>query len=253
MYHVLIVDDAAVERRGIRGLLSGWASTLSCYLAANGEEALQIIESGVRPDILITDIRMPHMNGLTLIEEIQYRGYEPYVIIVSAHDEFDYARRALRLGVSDYLLKPVEPRELYRLIERFIDRLNAQRRAEDEASISAMEAPEAERRDQIYLYRKICRILEEHYSEDLSIEQIARRVAHSASHISRVFADESGETIVKYLTRVRMEKAADLLRNTSVRVSEISAMVGYATPTYFGQVFRKTYGMTPNAYREKYG
>lgn len=254
MYQVLIVDDESIERKGIQSLLSNWISMLTCHLAANGEVALQMIKAGLHPDILITDVRMPFMDGLQLIEAVRKMGFDDtQIVICSAYDEFTYAKQALRFGVSEYLLKPLEPDEFYQLIDTFITKLDKLHASSAHNTAADSQEPVASDSSQIYLYRKICKILQEHYNEDLSIERIAHMVAHSASHISRIFADETGETIVKYLTRIRMEKAAELLRTTSIRVAEISSMVGYATPTYFGQVFRKTYNMTPNTYRERYG
>lgn len=243
VYRVMIVDDELIERKGLSALISAHGYPFSFFLAGDGEEALQIIAGGMIPDILITDIRMPFVDGMELIEAVHQRGLATQIIIYSAYDEFQYARQALRCGVVDYLLKPVEPDELFLLLDQCLARLSP-------LQPDAAPAPESE---ETCLCRRIKKIIEESYAQDIGLEHIARALSHSVSHISHVFARQTGETILKYLTRCRMEKAAAYLRTSAYQISEISEMVGYASSAYFGQVFRKYYHMTPNDYREKYG
>lgn len=251
VFRVLIVDDESVERKGIQNLLKQRKYELEIHLASDGEDAWHMIEAGLRPQILITDIRMPFMDGLSLIKHVREKKLDTRVVIYSAYDEFDYARQALQMGVTDYLLKPVDPQELYSLIEKILTDIQNQLHQQTKP---AEIIREAENNSQPYLYRKVLRLVEEHYCEDLGVEGIAQMLGHSASYVSRVFCEESGgETLSKYITHYRMSKAAELLRTTHIRVSKISAMVGYTTPTYFGHVFLKTYQMTPNTYRERYG
>lgn len=251
MFRLMIVDDESVERKGIQNLLTRKEYELEIHLASDGEDAWNMIEAGVQPQILITDIRMPFMDGLTLIKRMRERKMDTHVIIYSAYDEFDYARQAMQMGVKDYLLKPVEPDELYQLMDQILS--DIQNKNQPEGTQKEI-IQEAENNNQPYLYRKVLRLVEEHYGDDLGVEGIAQKLGHSASYVSRVFCEESGgETLIKYITRYRMEKAAELLRTTHFRISRISEMVGYTTPTYFGHVFLKTYQMTPNTYRERYG
>ncbi|QKF81136.1 response regulator [Halarcobacter ebronensis] len=76
--------------------------------AKNGQEALDIIEENSDIDIIITDINMPIMNGLTMIQELRKKGYNKPIIIMSAHTESDYINKAKELGVDHYLLKPFD-------------------------------------------------------------------------------------------------------------------------------------------------
>ena len=106
MYSILIVDDEKKEREGISRLLKRYHFNLKISQAANGEEALKEFEKH-EYDILLTDIKMPFMDGIQLIKEIQKRGMNPICIIYSAYGEFEYAQNAISLGVLEYLLKPI--------------------------------------------------------------------------------------------------------------------------------------------------
>ena len=118
MLKVLIVDDEAVVRRGIV-LGIDWAS-LGCAVvgeAANGEEGLAAAER-YSPNLIITDVRMPHMDGIEMMRVLRERGSTAHVIVLTAYNDFDYARSALRFGAADYLLKPFRDQELVAAIER---------------------------------------------------------------------------------------------------------------------------------------
>ena len=119
MYKILIVDDEKKEREGIALLIKRYGYDLKVSLAGSGEEALKFMEREFF-DILLTDIKMPHMDGITLIREAQKRGSHPICIIYSAYGEFEYAQNAISLGVLEYLLKPVRLEAFAELFERVI-------------------------------------------------------------------------------------------------------------------------------------
>ena len=122
MYKVVVVED---EKRVRQGIIMGtdW-SKINCVVmgeAANGEEGVEMIRK-CRPDIVITDIRMPKMMGIEMIENVYEDGLEPYVIFLTAYDDFAYAQQAIKLGVADYLLKPFKDGELENTIGRIIEK-----------------------------------------------------------------------------------------------------------------------------------
>ena len=126
MYKVMIVDDEV----SVRGMLERnlKASSLDIEVAGcagDGQEALEMAKK-IKPDIVITDISMPFMNGLELISALQEEGIASKNIIISGYDEFDYARTAIALGVTDYLLKPFMPDELWEVLEKIIRELDNQ-------------------------------------------------------------------------------------------------------------------------------
>lgn len=120
MYNILIVDDEKKERDGITKLIRRYGFQLKVSQASNGEEALEEFEKKSF-DILLTDIRMPFMDGIELIKEVQKRGYNPICVIYSAYGEFEYAQNAISLGVREYLLKPIRLEAFKELFDKVID------------------------------------------------------------------------------------------------------------------------------------
>ena len=128
MYQILVVDDERIERNGIKMLLRHMQLPCEIAEAANGRDALEYLKEHTA-DILLTDVKMPFMDGIQLIEECKKddRNEDMKCVIFSGCSEFDYARKAVRLGVSDYILKPVDPSEFKETITRVIQELEAER------------------------------------------------------------------------------------------------------------------------------
>lgn len=130
MYNILIVDDEKIERNGIRLLLKRMGADFNIAEASNGKEALDYInakkDSQDAPDILLTDVKMPFMDGIGLIKEVRNNNIHTKNIIFSGYNEFEYAKLAVRLGVVDYILKPVDPKEFENVINRVICELDSE-------------------------------------------------------------------------------------------------------------------------------
>lgn len=126
MYHILVVDDEKIERRGISFLLKkmGWEVELA--EAPNGKAALEYLENHT-VDLLLTDVKMPFMDGLELVEKLQEKKLDMKTIIFSGHNDFEYAKKAMRAGVSDYILKPVDPKEFKNTLEKVAKELEQSR------------------------------------------------------------------------------------------------------------------------------
>lgn len=123
MLTVFLVDDESIIRNGMKKLLN-WEEigfTLAGE-AENGKEALPLILS-LTPDIVITDLKMPFCDGITLATEIKKSLPTTEVIILTGYDEFEYAKQAIKIGVFDFLLKPVSPVELKETLERIKEKL----------------------------------------------------------------------------------------------------------------------------------
>lgn len=127
MYRIVIVDDEKFIRKSIRNRMNWEMYGIEVAgEAANGQEALEQISS-VRPQIVLVDIRMPVMDGLAFVSEAKRRYPQIYYIMMSAYSDFEYAQKAIRLGVEDYILKPVKPAELEKVLTRIIHTLNQKR------------------------------------------------------------------------------------------------------------------------------
>lgn len=126
MYRILIVDDEKIERTGLRLLLGKMNREFEITEAVNGKDALEWLSYN-RADILMTDIRMPFVDGLELVEQAARLYPEMKAMIFSGYGEFEYARRAMRFGVEDYILKPVNPTEFQSAVEKLLHALEESR------------------------------------------------------------------------------------------------------------------------------
>ena len=125
MYKVLIADDEMLIRQGLAGYFQNDGRFEVCALAGDGEEALRMARS-CRPDLVVADINMPFMDGLSLVEIVKQEQPQVKTVIVTAYDEFEFAQRAVRLGVEDYILKPVQEREFKKLMDSLADAMQEQ-------------------------------------------------------------------------------------------------------------------------------
>ena len=267
MTTIVIADDEKVIRAGICKILSdSLGDTISIHEAKNGLEALELCRS-VSPDILITDIRMPGMTGLELIEIIS----EMYAlsedsrtcecIVLSGYSDFEYARQAMRSGVMEYLVKPVDDEELSQAILRARKRIESQKTAdnltkklseENESMIMLFKEynlGEQKGANARYVSQAID-LITARYIGGITIEEAAEKLNISASYLSRLFKQETGYTFVDYLTYYRIKRAVELLRDPSVKIYEVADLVGYSDARYFSQIFRKLTGVTPKEFRD---
>lgn len=364
MIKVFLVEDETIIRQGIRNNIDWGAHGLELVgEAEDGEYAYPMILKS-RPDILLTDVKMPFMDGLELSHLVRKELPGTKIIILSGYDEFEYAKEAIKIGISDYLLKPVTPaalidalkkvaesireeREHSRLLERYfvdyekymkfpdktdyngVDRklienflktgdldecglfideyfeavgkenymslLLRQYMAMDifycvREFVKSIHAEEAESRPEWtdlkrlakaientqstmdYLkrlftsaltirdkssgdrYGQIIReakdyIAENFSSSDFSLNRIAEYIGVSSSYFSSIFKQGTGQTLMEYVTGIRIDKACELLKCTSLRTAEIGEQVGYSDPHYFSTAFKKATGQSPKEFR----
>ncbi|MGG1661030.1 response regulator transcription factor [Brevibacillus sp. NRS-1366] len=356
---VLIVDDEPLELLNLNSILSSHDRNALVRSAANGMQALSLMEEQVA-DIVFLDIQMPGWNGLETLEKIKRRWPDVQVALISAYGEFHYAKSAMELGVSGYILKPVVPFELIKLYEKMLQELAAKRnvrplllqtaieqwigihplrgkvpesawrpeisftpnlvlvvKTDDEqlpvAIPGAVAAPQPIEGYWVYVahagddrqvqhfseqlaYRKLqwektypeqpwtygvgervesldvlrksffsaikasqnkeeaiigqcLSFLSNHYDVLLTINDLAAEVHISPSHLSRILKRRLGMTFVDLLTKLRIEKAKELLDNPALSIEYIAHCVGFSSPNYFAVTFRKLQGQSPREYR----
>lgn len=241
MLRVLVVEDEELIRQGIV-LGTDWAQ-MKCTVvgqAANGLEGLEQAKA-LSPDLIITDIKMPHMDGIEMVTKLREVGNQAKVIILTAYDSFPYAQSALRLGAVDYLLKPFHDGELEKAV------LRIQGNTDDRDPMSRFPGEFQSRYAQ-----EVARYIAAHYQEpDISLGSIAGDLSISEGHLSHLFKKETGETILGYLTRYRIHMAMELLKDCRVKVYEVTEQVGYRDIAHFSATFKKLVGMSPSEYQNK--
>ncbi|MGM9590608.1 MAG: helix-turn-helix domain-containing protein [Faecousia sp.] len=237
---VLLVDDEIMIREGFKRLFD-WEAH-DCQVvgeAADGMEALTQIDT-LRPDIVIMDINIPIMNGLKVIQLSRMKHPGMAFVIVSGYDDFSYCREALRLQITDYILKPVNYEEFGTCIDNLKISLY-------EKSVSAEPEQQEER-----TIAGITRYLQEHLAEEMSLSVLAEQFHLNPQYISHLFKSEIGVGFLVYLTNIRMEKAKKLLLATSLSIADVAEQSGYADYRVFTKVFKKSEGITPSQYRRDF-
>ena len=221
-----------------------WWNAHDCEVvgeAADGMEALTQIDT-LHPDIVIMDINIPIMSGLKVIQMSRIKHPQTAFVIVSGYDDFSYCQQALRLQITDYILKPVNYEEFGTCID------NLKISLYEKKVFSKEESTEQEER----VITGITRYLQEHLEEDLSLSVLSEQFHLNPQYISQLFKNEIGVGFLAYLTNIRMEKAKKLLLSTSYSVAEIAGQVGYGDYRVFTKAFKKAEGITPSQYRREF-
>ena len=246
-YSILVAEDEPLIRQNIVKKLAECCPEFEVVCqAADGQEALDAVGE-LFPDVLMTDIRMPVMDGLALIREVYYGFPDVKILIVSGYDDFSYARSALAFGVKDYLLKPVEVAELRKTMGRLLLQLEAeQKRFETEHPDFAGSIAQAE------IVNLIKEFLRSHFAEEISLHGLASRFHLNQPYLARLFKRSEGVAPVRYLRDLRINHARRLLgEHPEMEIKQVGALCGYPDQGYFSRIFKQAAGVSPQEYRER--
>lgn len=261
MYSLLVVDDEKWIRKLIIKLLPVDDLHLSVAgEAEDGEEGLELARR-LRPDIVITDIRMPVLSGLEFIERLKKLLPRSEIIIVSGYDNFEYARTAIKYGVRDFLLKPVEEAELRAAVLRAAENIAGRNRAVTEkAALERQVRRLAEERAQEECpecpeigggkIREALKYIHARYAEPISLKSICAHLVMNPTYFSELFKKETGVGFSRYLAELRLSTARRLLRdNKELSVADVARVCGFQDPNYFSRIFKLRSGCPPQEYR----
>lgn len=255
--NLLIVDD---EIYAIQGLISSvdWSLLdIDEILTANSyAQAVNVFSKNKGIDIVLCDIEMPFGSGLDLVKWIKEHYPETECIFLTCHDEFDFARRAVSLSCLDYVLKPVEPLEISRVIKHAQDVISTKRKTQkyEELGRRYMEDFGKPTRQQEEFIPKdvvndVKQYIYHHIEDPIVIEEMAKLFYMSADYLTRLFKRDTGKTVIDYITEQRMTMAKELIEQNRLSLTMISAKVGYNNYSYFTKIFKKFFGQTPREYR----
>lgn len=243
-YTAFLVDNEAWALVYLERSLSWEANGFTLLgSSTNSVEALDTILR-LEPDVVITDIRMPELSGLELMERAHRAGAVCEFVFLSGFPEFSYAQEAVRLGAFEYCLKPISPQQGNELLGRLRERLAARKgpAARPPARLSGNETLD-----------RILQYIQEHYQEKLRLKDIADRFYLSPGYCSALFSKHLGKTFPEYLTELRVRLACRLLAETHLSIHEIAAQTGIDDSFYFSKVFKRAMGVTPGRYRKDRG
>lgn len=257
MLKVLIVDDEPKIRRGLKG----WIEEFDLNYKVIGEagnyiEALDIAEEN-NPDVFLMDINMPMVNGLDLTNKFKSKFPGSYTIIISGYDDFEYAHRALKLKVFDYLLKPIPKTDLYNVLKslKLEILMNREESGEQESIYKEKDNLGEENQNLSAIVIGVRKYIEENYYDmDLSLQKVSDLFNVNKTYVSKLMKKQLGYSFVEYMTIVRIDKAKELLIDDILysNIYEISNKVGFGSQHYFSRVFKKMEGISPTEYREKF-
>lgn len=286
MYSVLIADDELRSRNGLASTIVKQGIFKLCGVAKDGLEALRLASIN-KPEIIVTDINMPHLDGLTFISQLQAVHNTAKIVVVSGYDNFSYAQQAIRLGVKDYLLKPIDPHELLQLLKLAKQEIDTRlkllhelekhctpthRGSAAEVNVCVSNAfaqqqgfsnnilssdeqviPNVKRLQQNNIAQLCEEMINDRFTDpSLRLDQLALELYVSPNYLRWLFKKHTGKSFVQYLTSLRMEKAAQLLRTTTDKVHDVARAVSFEDARYFSTCFKQQYGMGPSKYRERY-
>ncbi|GGC81044.1 helix-turn-helix transcriptional regulator [Enterococcus wangshanyuanii] len=244
MCRLLIVSDDLQEQLMLQKSINDSFMNIKILPPATTEaEALKITEEFL-PEILLISIDHIEIDGFIVKRKIVKSLPNIKVIILTEHESFQSLHQALRCGVIDYLLTPVDFDELKVAVDRCVRSLN---------QVSLMDVlnnkPTVLAKEQI---NTMLDYIHEHYNEEINLTTLADIMHLNRHYVSRFFKEAVGMNFIDYLTAYRIEKAKQLLMKTEESITEISGTVGYIDSTYFSKLFKKKVGQSPHQFRKQY-
>lgn len=251
---LLIVDD---EMFAVQGIIDGvdWDALKfdSVLKAYSYTQAVEVFQSSF-VDVLLCDIEMPDGSGLDLVDYVNHHSPGTQCIILSCHDEFDFARQAVKLNCLDYVLKPVRYAALTEILKKAITA------AEERSHHTMMEnlgqqyvnsVAQKNQSDAADPASIAMDYIASHIDEELSVKQLAALAYVSPDHLTRVFKKKFGKNIPDIILERRMELAGELLKREDLSIAAVSGSVGFSNYSYFSEQFKKVFGMTPREYQKQ--
>ena len=243
----IVAEDEVLLRENLLKKIEACDPRLRCLgTAADGEDALALLNETM-PDILVTDIRMPIMDGLELIEHSRRLSPDLGIVIVSGFGDFEYAQQAIRFGVSDYLLKPVQPDKLAVVLRRLRDRIDTDAdKVDEEFGLGKDKLYDslAEYADAMETW------LVANLREKTQLGVLCERLKLKPAYAVKIYRKCKGVTPMRHLTVLRIRRACQLLTaNPGLEIKQVADLVGYEDPLYFSRVFTRETGQTPSSWR----
>lgn len=247
-FQVLIIDDEELALRGLEeGVDWGNLNVHRVYKCHSKDTAIRMLKM-YSVDIVITDIEMPNGTGLDLIRWVKENKPEIKSVFYTGHAEFTYAQEALRLGVEDYLLKPIPYNQLEEILGKIENKIILEEKKVDFSEL----AEDCTSNGSEEIVAQVKKLIAENLSVgNLQRDELAAMVHVSAGYLGRIFKKETDMALTDYITKKRILVAKQLLTKTSLSITDISLRVGISYSSYFTKIFKEQVGMTPQEYRQQ--
>jgi len=249
MYKVVIIDDEPIIVEGISRMMS-WEQ-LDCRIIAtayDGIEGAEIIRKH-KPNIVFTDIAMPDVDGLTMIAGLKSEYPDMEISILTGFRKFEYAQRAVNLGVTRFLLKPSSLDEIEESIRTMVNNLKAKNILSECENNQNSEDSSTDNEACNFIVNNAMKYIEQNYAHKVTLSEVAEKTYVSQWHLSKLMNRNMGQNFSEILNSIRIKEAQKLLKNPSLRIGDIAEMVGFVDMTHFSRVFKKNIGVSANEYR----
>lgn len=244
---IVVEDEELILNHIVKNIQLTRLGVIIVGKAQNGMQAMELIEEH-SPDILLTDIQMPVLNGLELIKHVALNYPYLKTIIISGYSEFEYAKQAIKYGVTDYLLKPLELDELREALQKIKISIEAEMdsfKSKFSLSQTGNHSPEE-------IVTIVSHFIKEHFNQEINLNSLANHFNFNASYLSKLFKKYYHETPVKYLLNLRINEAKHLLHSQpELEIKTIGELVGYPDQFYFSRIFKQLTGKCPSEFREQ--
>jgi two-component system, response regulator YesN len=242
MYRVMLIDD----EKAIRGILKNSVdfASFGMYVAGEAESGIEAINTidDIRPHIVFVDIKMPFMDGIEFSRIAIKRYPKLKIIVLTAFNEFEYARQCIGIGISDFLVKPIDKHEIETALARIKDELDLKKFDFIDEPTEPKISNTAE---------KIKDYVRANFtSPDINLTSTAQIFEFNPNYLSRMFKAEVGVSFSDYLFARRMEMAVELAEKKML-MYQAAERVGIPDPNYFGRCFKKYTGMSYSEFLKK--
>lgn len=239
-FTVIVVDDEKLITRNIAAKIEKVNPAYKVIqLAYDGEQAFDLTKKYL-PDVVFSDIKMPVLDGLKLLQRLRINFPSIKVVMVSGYSDFDLVRDALQQDAFDYLLKPIKEEELRKTLQKLEKYLRAQR--QDYALPQGASSTD--------IVERVLAFLQQNYAQDIEFTQIADSYHVSSAYLSKIFKDIVGMTPTRYRNEYRIGISKELLAKTDMPIITIAERVGFSDQFYFSKIFKRITGESPAQFRK---
>lgn len=246
-YKLIIIEDERIIREGL--MRFEWEKIQVEAVASfdNGLSALEFLKK-TTVDVVLTDIRMPLMDGIEFIRVVRKEFPDISIVCLSGYSDYEYLRECMQQGVKDYILKPTDKEELFRVISGLIELKKAD---SEESAIGEITSQNSGVYLQKHAIVNALKYIEKNYHRSIKLADVAESAYLNPVYFSHVFKQQMGIRFVDYLADFRIEKAIALMEDPTLTIHAIASSVGFFSSRYFAETFKKRKGMTPSEYRNK--
>ena len=242
MYRVMIIDDEPAIYRLLSKTIDWSAYNMEIVgTAASGIEAINTIDD-LQPDVCFVDVQMPFMDGIEFAKLAKVRYPEIAIVVLSAYDEFQYARECIGIGVFDYRLKPIEKDDINETLRRLYAHLNEQRKVRGDEPDMTEGVKGSHSLEKVKEY-----IRTRYFEVDMNLAKVAKAFGFNSSYLSRKFKAETGETLTAYIMQCRMEHAKRAAI-AGKQTYQVAKEIGMPDPNYFSRCFKRYTGVAYSTY-----